>query len=713
MLGKRIKRSAVLLLFIMGIFVLQGEAGVVPLSGAKVAARNFLQQLSARGAADGISILPGTATTITSGQLPSYYIFTLNPQGFIAIAAEEASYPVLAYSFRNNYAADNQPAAFSDWMEGYLRQIEAIRSKGLLADTVIRASWRNLLDPAPLPATGKNPLGDIAPLLTTTWNQTFPYNALCPADAGAGNGYEGHVPAGCTAIAMAQVMYYWRYPSHGQGDHCINPQPVPYGPQCADFLNTTYDWNGMVNHPEAECPSLETLCYQAGVSVDMDYSPGGSLSSLYAVPGAMVTHFRYDANIEMFTRNLYPASDWLPLLRSNLDSREPVIYYGMGSSGAHIFVCDGYQNSDFFHFNWGWGGSYDGYFYLSNLNPGGVGYTLDQAAVVYIKPDASYYPAFCSGLTNLTYPDFGSIEDGSGPLQNYPNMTDCKWLIAPGDSIRDIKLHFISSRIGPADMLRVYDGDNISSPLLTTISGTSLPPDITSTGRRMLVRLTSMLSTTSQGFLAEYSTTPYPLCKPDSIYMSGTAQISDGSGPYDYRNGTLCLWFLSPMGASQLTLTFNDFDTEPGQDVVTVYPPGSSTPLASYSGSYFPLPPPITTTGGSLVVQFTTNKTIRGKGWSATYTSPVGIAETGRSSSVQICPNPAAGKTEIRLDDLNDADRVELSLFDITGRLVLQNSISASPWVLQRRHLQAGVYLLQLRSQSGRFYGTTRLILTD
>jgi hypothetical protein len=54
-------------------------------------------------------------------------------------------------------------------------------------------------------------------------------------------------------------------------------------------------------------------------------------------------------------------------------------------TGGHSFVCDGYQG-DYFHFNWGWGGACDGYYYLHDLTPGLRNFNDDQMAVFSIRP---------------------------------------------------------------------------------------------------------------------------------------------------------------------------------------------------------------------------------------------------------------------------------------------------------------------------------------
>jgi hypothetical protein len=61
------------------------------------------------------------------------------------------------------------------------------------------------------------------------------------------------------------------------------------------------------------------------------------------------------------------------LLKTELDAGQPMYYEGTGNGSGHAFVCDGYDNNNFFHFNWGWDGLADGYYNINALNPTALG----------------------------------------------------------------------------------------------------------------------------------------------------------------------------------------------------------------------------------------------------------------------------------------------------------------------------------------------------
>ena len=221
---------------------------------------------------------------------------------------------------------------------------------------------------------------------------------MCPYDVDNTNNQ--HCVTGCPATAMAQIMKYWNYPTQGAGIHSYN-HPT-YGTLSANFGATTYNWSGMPNNVTSNNNAVATLMYHCGVAVDMQYS--ANLSGGYVIINsptptacseyAYKTYFGYNpSTLQGLERVGYTDSDWINLLKTDLDASQPIQYAGFGSGGGHTFVCDGYDVNNNFHMNWGWGGSEDGFFAVSALNPGSLGtgggtggFNADQQAVIGIKP---------------------------------------------------------------------------------------------------------------------------------------------------------------------------------------------------------------------------------------------------------------------------------------------------------------------------------------
>lgn len=323
---------------------------------------------------------------------PAVYIFKTTSGGFTIISGELKTVPVLAYSSDSDISIieSEWSPAFLHWMEMYCNQIQYIRDYNIPASLEATAQRNKLNSGIDL---GIRPSKDVAPLLSTNWNQGCGYNADCPVD---GSGPCGHVYTGCVATAMAQVMRYMEHPVNGIGDKCY--VHYAYGEQCADFAAATYDYSIMPNNSgNAE---VAELMYHCGVSVDMNYSPSGSGSYSYKVPRAFLNYFDYKNSI-IVSKGSYSDATWCSLLINEIDNSRPMYYSGSGS-GGHAFVVDGYQGTDFFHFNWGWGGSYNGYFYLNDLTPGSANYTNSQQAVIGAIPSHLFTDLDFSSATILS-----------------------------------------------------------------------------------------------------------------------------------------------------------------------------------------------------------------------------------------------------------------------------------------------------------------------
>jgi hypothetical protein len=306
-----------------------------------------------------------------------YYVFnSISPQGFVIIAGDDKVVPVLGYSDQKSFDLDNIPAHVAAWLEGYKNQVKYAIDNNLSSTGEIMAEWQSL-SAGSGPGTMRSG-NTVNPLLQTTWDQSPNYNAQCPYD----NLYNERTVTGCVATAMAQVLKFWNYPTTGSGFHSYNSNN--YGTLSADFGSTTYQWGSMPSSVTGPNDAVATLMYQCGVSVDMNYgvgSQGGSgayvISSQSPVTNcseyALKTYFGYPSTLQGIDRSAYSESQWVNILKTELDASRPIIYAGFGNGGGHCFVCDGYDQNDLFHFNWGWSGYYDGYFSINALNPGGTG----------------------------------------------------------------------------------------------------------------------------------------------------------------------------------------------------------------------------------------------------------------------------------------------------------------------------------------------------
>lgn len=334
-----------------------------------------------------------------------FYVFNNQiGEGFVLVSADDIAHPILGYSDKGSFRTDVQlPVNVRGWFKGISKEISSAVELGVQQSEEVREEWNSLLEGTPYP---KRSTRAVSALLSTTWDQGKPYNNLCPADSNTDSYYGGRTVTGCVATAMAQVMKYWNYPAQGNGSHSYTHST--YGTQSANFGTTTYAWTNMPNNlttysSSAQKTAVATLMYHCGVAVDMQYDiaeNGGSgaytvvnYGNTPCAKNALVTYFKYKNTIQGLFRQSYSDTNWKNLLKADLDAGRPIMYSGASDEGGHSFVCDGYNNNDQFHFNWGWSGSYDGFFSLNAMTPGsgGIGgggydFSEDQDAIIGIEP---------------------------------------------------------------------------------------------------------------------------------------------------------------------------------------------------------------------------------------------------------------------------------------------------------------------------------------
>lgn len=319
------------------------------------------------------------------------FVFNTASGGFVVVSANDVAYPILGYSDENSLKAENIPSNVKAWLDLYANEIQGAVDSGLVQSEDVMKAWGNV-------ESYSNAAVIVSPLILTRWNQSPMYNDLCPYDSVKNE----RTVTGCVATAMAQVLKYWDYPVTGNGDYSYKHT---LGTQFADFGATTYDWVNMpleltATSTDAQVAAVAQLMYHCGVSVEMDYGVSSSgaftisskSNTTHCAEYALREYWGYKPTLRGLQKAQYNDADWKKMLKEDLDTGRPIIYSGYGD-GGHCFVCDGYNEDEYFHFNWGWGGMYDGYFLLNALEPGtgGVGsgsgsYNNDQQAIFGIEP---------------------------------------------------------------------------------------------------------------------------------------------------------------------------------------------------------------------------------------------------------------------------------------------------------------------------------------
>ena len=344
-------------------------------------------------------------STAAKRDAADYYVFNVsNGEGFVIVAADDRVKPILAYSTTGQFDPQNVSEGLQFTLDGFRDEIQYVREHNLSATPDIVAEWNAVTKTGGLNRSGQT-RAVVEPLCQTLWNQNFPWNSQCPEDP-EGNG--GHVYAGCVATAMGQVMKFWEWPAQGVGSHSYNPQG--YAQQSANFGETEYHFELMPNvldstSTEEEYFETAQFLHHLGISVDMQYSGSGSGAYSDNVPPALRNYFLYNCDDHVSNYNFIPGmgysnEQWAQMLKNGgLDEQIPLYYSGSDDNfqGGHAFVCDGYDENDYFHFNWGWSGRDNAWCpigalnttrYAFNMMNGFTGHIIPQGSEYYARPDS-------------------------------------------------------------------------------------------------------------------------------------------------------------------------------------------------------------------------------------------------------------------------------------------------------------------------------------
>ena len=316
---------------------------------------------------------------VTPKANPGFYIFTPEDEtGFVIISGDDELTPIVGYS--TTAKAGEMPPALRDLLNVYDMYVDDVRN--------------GIVEPAQTVSTSQG--SNIAPMLTTTWDQGTPYNKMCPTIGGS------YAPTGCTATALAQIMKFHNWPDKPSKSFTWYNNVTGKD----EYVNTSthkYNWGNMIDsyrssYTTTEADAVALLMSDVGKSMNSSYAPGGTGATPHAAAQVLVNIFKYSPDVIYAEREVYTNEEYMELIRTNLEARQPVMYAGHGQnySSGHAFVCDGINENNLLHINWGWSGSYDGYFDITNMAPGGAGigggedrYNVGQAIIANIRPRAT------------------------------------------------------------------------------------------------------------------------------------------------------------------------------------------------------------------------------------------------------------------------------------------------------------------------------------
>ncbi len=374
---------------------------------------------------------------------PVIYVFEMEGgRGGVLASADDVAIPVLGYFADGEADLEKMPPNLRAWISGYADEIAWARDHGY--STV---DYKKTV-------SGKE---DIPFMVPTQWNQGSPYYLQCRFN-------NKYCYAGCAATVMAQIMYYWAVVG-------INGETFRHGSNAiegyvteSELINVpalialdSFDWDAMTtgvpNTTESKNAVAQLMRY-CGQSVRMDYSRYGSGAYSEDIPMAFCNYFGYDSGAHIIYRDSMTAVEWEGMIYQELAEGRPVCMSGANENvdSGHAFICDGYKaSSDKYHFNWGWSGSYDGYFALEALVPKkSVDYSYERDAVIGIQP-----PRENNEDTNRSRVTFFAPEDkgtNAGASESHDEVTKDGVTIAVSPQ----------GSFGNSRQYRVYQGSSLS-----------------------------------------------------------------------------------------------------------------------------------------------------------------------------------------------------------------------------------------------------------
>ena len=361
--------------------------------GAKFLSTTAISQKNANIQLDLVSVAADRDAT-------DYYVFNVsNGEGFVIVAGDDRVRPILAYSTTGKYNPNDVADGFQFTLNGFRNEIQYVRENNLGATPDIVAEWNSVTTTGNLNRSHRAQ-AVVGPLCQTLWNQNYPWNSQCPEDP---EGDGGYVYAGCAATAMGMVMKYWDWPAVGNGSHTYNPDG--YDQQTANFGQTEYHFELMPlaldsTSSEEEIFYVAQLLHHLGIALDMQYSPNGSGASAFSIYTAFQSYFRYNRDFpEINAGGIIPGygytnEEWAQMLKDGgLDEHLPILYCGSddGGAGGHAFVCDGYDENDYFHFNWGWSGRDNAWCPIGALHTTRYDFNQTNHFIGHIIPQGSEY----------------------------------------------------------------------------------------------------------------------------------------------------------------------------------------------------------------------------------------------------------------------------------------------------------------------------------
>lgn len=388
--------------------------------------------------------------TLHSGDTVFMYEVVFNTDDIVLLSGNTTCSPILGYILHDNKETqsildnyDNIPDGLKNMIDGYLEEIKYCFRNNI--STGYQSEWQEMCE---YQTNRARRTVIVPPLISSKWgqsvsndeNDTHAYNYYVSNTSDGCEYY--YCPAGCVAVAIGQIMNYWKYPVH-----------MPKRSEQFDWCNMSDELNTYSDNYEQERNAVAGLLRDCGTSVNMIYCYNGCESGA-SDENALEAFKEYGfSNVVIEEKKIF--SGWKQLLKDELDSGRPIYYSGGSEEEGHAFICDGYDSDNMFHFNWGWNGDCDGWFNVGKLNPGNHDFDKNEKIIRNIYPDAnqdycnfsldlsSHYDNYYGNNYNSYPRPYHNIPQTATILRSVPNSSSypASWRTIPAGVTAEYVAH--------------------------------------------------------------------------------------------------------------------------------------------------------------------------------------------------------------------------------------------------------------------------------
>ena len=338
-----------------------------------------------------------------NARMNDFYVFNCDGGGYVIVAGDDRAEEILGYG-SGYFDMNNLPDNVAWWMDHYKEQMEYLLAHPKLQVQTLSQQM-----------SGKLTASDVPAMLTCQWDQDAPFYNQCPID---NFNYTHHCLTGAVATAMAQVMYYWKYPAELPA---LDAYEIETHPSIIveELPGITLDWDNMrddysSSYTTIQADAVAWLMRYCSQAVQTQYSTQYSRADRENIRDAMI-NFGYSTDATIKYRDDYDATDWHAMMQAELEAGRPILYGGMAlannSYEEHTFVVDGYNAAtNRYHVNFGFRGMYNSFFALDAfiIHEVYTTYTfnLNQMMFIGVYPDTrepEAYACYTPENTTLTF----------------------------------------------------------------------------------------------------------------------------------------------------------------------------------------------------------------------------------------------------------------------------------------------------------------------